>query len=209
MTAQEMVNEFLTRYDAAASAASPGWEQSEILEFLNIAQEKLIVELYTKNKIDLLNEITKDVKLQITAHPSYPFSRVFVGLLPEDYMLYVNSRTVLVIEDLLHPETLTTELRNNELIYHTQLTQFLQSAVNRTIFRNPKACLLQKSLMVISDSISNIRDVFLTYVKKPRLISISPATSCELNIVLHKTVVELAVNEAITSVSNTKLKSQQ
>ena len=45
MTAQEIKTRFLILYDKVASLAAPGYEDDEISEFLNIAQDSEFLEI--------------------------------------------------------------------------------------------------------------------------------------------------------------------
>jgi len=59
MTAAQFKAYFLAEYDAATSLSAPGWEDSEITSFLNIAQDSIVTELYKNKDFPKLAEITQ------------------------------------------------------------------------------------------------------------------------------------------------------
>ncbi len=211
MTAAEMKSEFLTRYDAASSAASPGWEDSEISEFLNIGQFNVVNSLYTSQRLDLLSEIIIQEFVPGDAFRNTLINNIYRVGMPTDTMyyidstLYVNRNTSGVIRGYYtSPENIT----------YQQYRQFITTPENRTLFRQPKAYLHNGGLNIVMDSVSTINSDdninTITYIKNPRNIKIEEtAVDCELNVGLHKLVVEEAVNQAIKAVSLTKVKSQQ
>jgi hypothetical protein len=128
-------------------------------------------------------------------------------------------------EDLMYYIDCTLNVRKNisgnsiafytspENITYQQYRQFITTPENRALFRQPKAYIHNGALNLVVDSVStiNTRDNSntITYIKNPRNIKIeATAVDCELNVGLHKLVVEEAVNQAIKAVSLTKVKSQ-
>lgn len=207
MTATQMKEEFLARYDAATSLAAPGWEDSEISSFLNIAQQAVTKELYNTGRLDLISEIITDsteftagtLVEDTTMKKSYTIN---LGLI-NDYFLYVSSRSFV--------GTGTTGFLYNEMITPQMVNQFLNVGTNNPFFRVPKAIIADKVLRVIISAIKHatITKVIVTYVKEPVNINITTLVDCELNEALHKDIVDAAVTIAIQSVVNTKQVFQQ
>jgi len=216
MTAAEMKSEFLTRYDAASSAASPGWEDSEISEFLNIGQFNVVTSLYNSQRLDLLAEIVVERYILSEDISEGMLGNIYKINLPNDCMYYVDCALHITKNVSGNFSTFFTAPEN---ITYTQYKQFITTPDNRTLFRKPKAFVHNESLTVIVDSISTIYkedggDVnTITYVRFPLNIVIGTSNpspvNCELNKSLHKLVVEEAVNQAIKAVSLTKVKTQQ
>lgn len=210
MTVAEMKSEFLTRYDAASSAASPGWEDSEILQFLNIGQANIVNTLYTNNRLELLSEIIIEELLPNDAVRNTLIYNVYRLGLPTNTMYYLDCS--LHIYKMVNGE-LKSFYISPENINYKQYKQFISTPENRTLFRRPKAFLHNGGLNVILDSTSSIDNInpgnTVTYIKNPANIQLTPTlVNCELNVGLHKLVVEEAVKEALKAVTLTKVKTQ-
>jgi hypothetical protein len=211
MTSVEMKSEFLTRYDAASSGVSPGWEDSEISEFLNIGQFNIVNTLYTSQRLDLLAEIVVQEFLIDESFQNTFLQNVIRIVFPDALMYYIDCTLKLHKNVSGDPINFYTSPEN---ITYQQYRQFITTPENRTLFRQPKAYIHNGALNIILDSISSInikedRSNTITYIKNPRNIKIeATAVDCELNVGLHKLVVEEAVNQAIKAVSLTKVKSQ-
>lgn len=213
MTAAEMKREFLTRYDAASSAASPGWEDSEISDFLNIGQMNLINSLVQGNRYDLLAEIVHRVNIGSEDILVGYYPGMFYIKLPSDFMYYVDSMFLITER---RGDYLSTYFVNPDNIEFSSHGQYISTPNNRTLFRKPKAFIHNGYLTVITDSTTviakeqGITQNSIVYIRKPASITIGTSPiNCELNQGLHSAIVELAVNEAIKAITTTKIKSQQ
>ena len=87
MTAAQMKSEFLVRYDALSYGA-PGWEDTDIEQFLNIAQMQIVRELNTAKRNDLLTEIWDEFDSEIE---SVQYSaNIKKTELPSDLLFYIS-----------------------------------------------------------------------------------------------------------------------
>lgn len=207
MTALEMKEEFLTRYDAATSLAAPGWEDSEISKFLNISQLEIVRELWMNKSFELLHGLIDEYEDTPNTASGYSNYLYAIGL-PEDFLYYIKSYSLLSIEG-----TATTPyLIENENISKAVSRQFIADANNRTIFRNPKAYITgvasSSALYIIISSIHIIEKTIVEYVRKPIEIDIENETDTDLNIDLHDLVVDKAVKVALESIMQSKVQQQ-
>ena len=211
MTALEMKQEFLARYDAATSLAAPGWENSEISEFLNISQKKLIFEAWVNKRYDLISNIIKETSEIISptlvtdtlAKNIYTYDLSLIT----DYLYYIQSQSEY---NRTSPTTVSGAQNQivNEEIDLRQAAQFLTTVFNKPFFRQPKCFISNSRLKVIADAYSSIIGLIVTYVKTPIDISIDNTTNTDVNEALHKDIVESAVLVAIDSIKAAKISNQ-
>lgn len=213
MTALEMKEEFLTRYDAATSLAAPGWEDSEISKFLNISQLEIVRELWINKSFELLHGLIdehEDTPSTASVYSNYLYA---IGL-PEDFLYYIKSYSLLYIKGATtNPfNRIIPYLIENENISKAVSRQFITDANNRTIFRNPKAYITgvasSSALYTIISSIHIIERTIVEYVRKPIEIDIENETDTDLNIDLHDLVVDKAVKVALESIMQSKVQQQ-
>jgi hypothetical protein len=211
MTASEMKASFLTLYDAATSLAAPGWENSEISDFLNVSQIELIKELNFAGKQDLISNIITDTSAitSVTTPPlvtdalvKNSFTYDTTGL--TDYLYYVSSQSKYTRTD----PVLTADYVYNEEIDFRTAAQFVVTPFNKPYFRIPKVFLANKKLRVLVDYYTTVTALVVTYVKKPAVISIDGSVNCELNLALHQDIVQGAVNLAVESIKKAKISNQ-
>lgn len=209
-----MKNEFLARYDAATSLAAPGWEDSEISEFLNIAQHKVITELYKARRFDLISQLVKETT-EITSATTPALvtdslaKNLFTCTLSEinDYLYYVQSQS----EYTRSAPTSVVAPQNqivNEEIDLRQAAQFLTTVFNKPFFRQPKCFISNDKLKIIGDAYTTIIGLIITYVKTPTVIDITSETDTDVNEAIHKDIVESAVLVAIDSIKAAKISNQ-
>jgi hypothetical protein len=211
MTALEMKATFLTLYDAATSLAAPGWENSEISDFLNAAQTELIKELNFGNKQNLLSAIITDTSAitsvttpALVTDTLVKNSFTYDTTALTDFLYYISSQSKYTRTD---PTAIADYIYNEEISFK-QASQFVVTPFNKPYFRVPKVFLLNKKLRVISDYYTTITALVVTYIRKPLSISIDGTINCELNVALHQDVVQTAVNLAVESIKKAKISNQ-
>ena len=207
MTAAQMKSEFLIRYDALSYGA-PGWEDTDIEQFLNIAQMEIVKELFAAKRYDLLTEIWDEFDTIIDS-VEYAIN-IKKAQLPSDLLFYISSKTKLYISNpIVGDAKLYTAV--NEEINMFKADQFLpKSLTDYTLFRQPKCYIEAGFLKVIVDSYSDeVLNIYVTYLRIPVNIKItSTAVNCELNESLHKSIVENAVGQALRAIVGSKLKTE-
>lgn len=206
MTAAQMKSEFLVRYDALSYGA-PGWEDTDIEQFLNIAQMEVVRELFAAKRYDLLTEIWDEFDAVIeNVQYSTNIKRV---ALPSDLLFYISSKTYFYKLGFNGEDIRYTSIA--EEIFPKNAEQFLpKNIIDTVLFRTPKCYLEGGFLNVIFDSFTeDVSDIYITYIRKPVSIKITTtAVDCELNESLHKPVVENAVQQALRAIAGGKFKTE-
>ena len=206
MTAAQMKSEFLIRYDALSYGA-PGWEDTDIEQFLNIAQMEIVKELFAAKRYDLLTEIWDEFDATIE-NVQYS-TNIKKTELPSDLLFYISSKSNFYKlgfngEDIRY-------ISVNEEIFPKNAEQFLpKNIIDTVLFRTPKCYLEGGFLNIIFDSFTeDVSNIYITYIRIPVNIKItSTAVDCELNESLHKSIVENAVGQALRAIVGSKLKTE-
>lgn len=211
MTAAEMKSEFLTRYDAATSLAAPGWEDSEISNFLNIAQYRLIEELFSDGKYKLLAAIIDTVSgAAIVSADNAKIWRLDLTAAMPGYMYYLRSRSKLTRTN----PTIADAWVPNDPLGNADVRLFLTSEFNKPWIKYPKAFVEQQDAgnselcVVVDYYTTEVSNIEFTAVTTPVLINITTATPTNLDVSLHESIVNYAVEEAVKSIKVAKVSTQ-
>jgi len=212
MTAVEMKDEFLTRYDAATSLAAPGWEDLEISNFLNIGQLRLVKEKFeTKDYNPISNLIITDAAACSThtliTTNAYTLN---INTTHPTFLYYLRSRTKLTrTNPVITDDWIPNDAPGNK----TDIDIFLTTAFNRPWFKYPKAFTEvddgESVLTVLVDYYTTaVSEIELTAIIEPDTIDITTTTNTNLDLVLHPLIVEYAVEEALKSIKFAKISNQ-
>jgi len=206
-----MRDEFLTRYDAATSLAAPGWENSEISEFLNIAQLKIVSEKYATGDLNPISNLIVTASDTAVAHSTLtPNGYVLdIDSSHPTYLYYIRSRSKLT---RTNPVITDGWIPNDIVGSKTDIDMFLTTEFNKPWFKYPKAFTEYdgtSSLVVLVDYYTtDVSEIELTAIIEPTMIDIDTTTDTDLDLVLHPLIVELAVEEALKSIKFAKLSNQ-
>lgn len=211
MTAIEMQLDFLTRYDAATSLAAPGWEDSEISKFLNIAQLRLVNEKYLTKDYNPISNLIVTTSGAAIEHSSLT-NTYYLNLASaqEDYLYYLRSRSKLT---RTNPIITDDWIPNDELSNQIHADMFYTTAFNKPWFKYPKAYTevsetIDSLTILVDYYTSEVSEIEITAITKPTDIDIDTNTSTNLDLVLHTTIVEYAVEEALKSIKVAKISNQ-
>lgn len=229
MTTEEFSNEFDVLINSFQQADSPlQFDEYEKSVFLTKAQEDIVINLYngklTGESFDQTEQLRRDLASLIKTEPvpfeqpltseSLPTGAIFpgdaIGVLPPDLWF--------IIYDYV-------EIGNRECGLEYQrpvvpITHDEAQKIRNNPFRGPTSNRIlrldigQNKVELIfprGDMWSSMNDYVVRYLSKPDPIiltdlpdglsinNISKKTECKLNPVLHRTILELAVNQAIKS----------
>ena len=211
MTAVEMRDEFLTRYDAATSLAAPGWTDAEISTFLNIAQLRLVDELYNSGNYALIsNLVVTDSDTAVASSFIANGYTVDVTAIHPEFLYYMGSRTKLTRTD----PTVTDDYIPNERLSDIKTSwKFHITPFNKVYLKYPKCYIdyseTQTTLVVLVDYYTtSVSEIELTAVVKPTEIDITGTTNTNMDLVTHPTIVNYAVEEALKSIKVAKISNQ-
>jgi len=211
MTVQELKNEFLTRYDAATSLAAPGWEDSEISTFLNIAQIRLVTELFNAGNLPLLSNLIHTNSDTAVAMPDVSNGCIAdINNIHPTFLFYVGSRTKIT---RTNPVFTSTFIPNELLTDQRFAWKFYHNPFNKLWLKYPKCYIdysgSQKSIVVLVDYYTDTpTEIELTAVIKPTDIDIDTNINTNMDLVTHPTIVEYAVEEALKSIKIAKTTNQ-
>lgn len=213
MTVNEIKQRFLLLLDAAYSQAAPGFEDSEISEFLDKAQ-KDFVSVAAKSKV--YDDIYQIIEVaNVTVSPSYIqnlYAFEIDNHLP-DFGYYVSSR-VKVSRTI---PGITESFVSCDLINAEDHIKFLITPFNKPYFKYPKVFIVSpkdqdSKLEIMVDAYTTVfkstNNYELTYIKIPRKVDINGGSGFQINNNVHEKLIEMAVTYAVNSLKTAKITTQ-
>jgi len=209
MTSAQMITNFLLEYDRVSSLSAPGYENSEILYFLNKSQFDLEDQLYTSKQWGLLTSLVKTQTYAKgggwTAALRYD-STVELDLTSgtSRFLYYINAYCSVTRSGF--PTISNAKILRAENITKEQVPQFVAAGLSVPIFRFPKAYWDGIKLLIMYDGYTTMGDnIYVEYLARPKTLVTSvsdvdnEATTCELHESLHEEIVTRAVKFALTA----------
>jgi hypothetical protein len=202
MTSTAMLYEWRLGFDILASGAAPGFTDGQVYAILNKSQDYIIKECLEKKDLLSINTIIIDSSVAASGGTN----KLYYRALPADYWLYIEShsgltRTALGNSGFIPTLVIATETSiTNEPIDPDQAVNFLPSAFNSLrIFKSPKVYPETNNLYVIADDYTTIVNIILRYARKRA--TIANAVDCELPEIMHRKVVDKAIDIAKTIIN--------
>jgi len=201
MTAQEIKTRFLLLYDKVASLAAPGYEDSEISEFLNIAQESEFLEVvegikkrgfdFNERRKKDLASIVKQATLSESANQSIALPNGFLFDIPEE-VAFVISESVTV--------TSTNSCLDNKTLNILPYTHDEYRANINNPFKKPEDSCWRldtdnRHELILPPNCTPSQYV-IRYLKKPIKIDIDNDVTSELGIYFIGNIINRAVSIA-------------
>ena len=203
MTTAEMIQNFKMHYDIV-NLEGPGYEDEEILVFLNQAQ---VIEVLKEVSLRRWTYITRLIENEILdtnkpiAWSEYDYHTAVIA--SEDYIAYVSSRSK-ITRTTFKPTT-GAEWVGNILIRKEQAPLYTHNTNNRVILLVPRVYEdiaetgIYTSISILYDSnttFAGVEDFELEYIRKPVLLSSDPVVDCELNEIMHERIITAAIDLA-------------
>jgi hypothetical protein len=205
----DMITSFEQYYDKVTNLAAPGYEDSEILLFLNNAQDNFIKERLfgdkfrppafedNQKRVADLRPLVKHTVIASTYMSASPFfSRSYICQYPDDLMFLVDmeakiSRTEPVI---------TKQYMKCDFVKLENSRKFDTSPFNKPHFKHPKYYIEITKIYLIFDAYTvGCHDldhpVKLRYIKKPKVLA--AGEDCSLEDYTHQEIVDMAVRQAM------------
>lgn len=232
LSAVDMKVEFLVLFDRAASQSAPGFENEEISQFLNYAQERLLklrlrsvsnrnqeaFEQTEKRRKDF-SELTRgpvdtsgNLVTSISANQNGALPNGVFFDLPEDFLWAISERietditcdgTAKVIK--IKPVTHDQYNANVE----NPFKQPDESQAWRMDFSEVTTGSGIKRHEIITDGSYLPTKYLLRYLKTPREIDIDGAIDCELDKSIHREIVSKAVEIALETIMDPRFQSKK
>jgi len=164
---------------------------SDILSYLNDAQDKYISEVfkrYYENKQEKLDSlrtlIIKDTEVTIG---DVPANKYMEGDLPADYRYLINDRSTTVFCG-------ETKVYANRLTKSEKLYNILGFSFSKTAYDSPVSLVHGNKIRVYYDDFT-ISELYIDYIREPK--EISGTQDCELPESIHQEIVKMAINAII------------
>jgi len=197
MTTSEMIYAFKIGYDIA-NLEGPGYEDEEIIRFLNQAQSIEVMKEVAIRRWTYISNLIYNEVLSTTAVAwgVYHHIRIATPSEPEEYIAYMSSRSK--VTRTTFKATSGDEWINNILIRKEQSSKYVSSSLNHVILIVPRVYEDEnRTLTIIYDrhtAFSGTDDFSLDYVRRPSDIAV--AADSIVNEVLHERIVNTAVDIA-------------
>jgi len=210
MTVNEMITSFSQYYDKMTNLAAPGYEDSEILLFLNNAQDNFIKERMfgekfrppafedNQKRVADLRPLMTGVLATVYSNNSY-FSRskgISLSIDASDLMFIINlSAQVTRTEPIMTKEWIKCDFVKIEYARKFDTTGF-----NKPRFKRPKYYVSGDVVYIIFDAyttgyLDTDHKCHLGYIKKPTALIVDGG--CDLEDYTHQEIVDMAVREAM------------
>ncbi len=201
----------------------PNFLPEEIDLLLNQAQDRVTKQRYgitntkrtsfeeTQKRIDDLRELIRDVTISgfaTTLTNISPQARFFT--LPTDYWFAIQERVEqhcdkcndhIVEDDSTDPPTqINVKYAEVRPIQHVEFDKVIKDAFKRPDYDKVLRLMYENSTELISSSYCDVINYKLRYIKKPRAMSLSTPTDCELAEHIHQEIVDEAIKIALEGI---------
>lgn len=192
-----MLYEWRLGAEVFASGAAPGFPNTQVYSLLNRAQDYVIKERIASGDYGSLFPILVDSSTAASGGTN----KLYYRAVPADYWIYITShsiltRTAIDNSGFIPSHVISSEVAiQNDTIEADAAIKFLPSSFNsQRIFKEPKSYIIDNNLYVIADDYSTITNIIMRYIR--RRATIDGSTICELPEVLHRAVVDKAIDIA-------------
>ena len=201
MDAVEFKIAFETLFYAATTVNSLGWSDNEINNFLNYAQNSIVISLVETQNLEAISNLIK-VK-SVDTIPPETNNEIKLVLNLHDYYIFIDG-DVMVGSDRYPLEKIGVNS-----IEHYKVSKF-----NNATYRKPKIAIDGSSTIPVAIILKGgfisgtITEFNYRFLEKPTQINIGTNTTTNLNVMLHDKIVEVAVAKAVESFIKTGQSTQ-
>lgn len=220
MTAQEMYDSFILLYDVNGSYAAAGFEEDEVISFLNKAQEDVVKNLFVSQGPESIPELI-DYQIEVLEEVSGAFfyNNVYKTKngKPDDYFFYIDSRANILRGDV--PGGVSWV--NCDIIEEDDVNKFVTNGLNSPRLYRPVVYLSGGNVSLVIDGDSSLEtdtvdvggtiydaNFVLTYLRTPKEIALNPSSDSEINERWHQEIVNMAVNDAMAVTNDIRVKQR-
>lgn len=213
MTGNDMIDSFNQYYDKITNLAAPGYEDTEILLFLNNAQDEFIRnKVFGKDSQQLAFNISErqvaDIRpiadrglLDPTTSPGNPvidnqFWFLLSGL--EDFQYLISAQ--IGITRTAYPLISSSEVVQCKIVNTEQWDNFsgLTGVMNKTIIHKIPLLVDEETLKVYIDRFTTVIQLYVFFTKIPTTIAADNSTP-DLETHTHQLIVDIAVRQALAT----------
>jgi len=222
MSGDQMIDSFKQYYDKITNLAAPGYTDTEIILFLNNAQDEFIQDrVFGKENQSLVNDriqrratdlrpITTKGTLDATTDPLPVIDREFwfllTGLASYQYILSAQ----ISITRTAYPKITSTEIVRCDIVDGKQWQNFSgYNYMNKMVLHKIPLIVEEGTIKVIVDTYTTIvnNGLYVSYTKIPTPIAASTAIP-DLASHTHQEIVDIAVRQALATSQDTRYQSQ-
>ena len=110
---------------------------------------------------------------------------------------------------VLNQSSATREFSLSKFVQHDDISKLLEDPFNTTKFTAPLTTIRGSFIDLYTSDIFIIDRVKITYIRKPKQISLSLGISCELPVHCHQEMVDMTVSSILEGISDPRYKSHQ
>ena len=201
MTSAEFKIAFETLFYTATTVNSLGWSDTEINNFLNYAQNSIVISLVETQNLEAISNLIK-VGV-INTIPPETNNEIKLVLNLHDYYTFIDG------DIMIGSDRYPLEKIGVNSIEHYKVSKF-----NNATYRKPKIAIdgsgtIPVAIILKGGFISGtITEFNYRFLEKPTQINIGTNTTTNLNVMLHDKIVEVAVAKAVESFIKTGQSTQ-
>ena len=109
----------------------------------------------------------------------------------------------------ISPDTATREFSFNKFIQQDDIFKLLEDPFNTTKYTSPLTTMRGQYIDIYTSDIFIIDKVKITYIRKPKQISLSLGIDCELPEHTHQEIVDMTVSSILEGISDPRYKTHQ
>lgn len=209
MTYDEFIESFNTKFYAATTVESLGWEESEICSFLNSAQMQLLKQLSSAEAFADIPELI--VKIEGNKFDGDPSNAIVTINKPVDYYDFIAGSAAFT---RVYDNTNEQVIAPLSPVSLDTIYLFMASNENRTLFLTPKLTIKEdENFLIVLDSYTNKDEpvkVIIYYLKFPEKFDSTPDTPqiTDIGGKWHDDIVNLAVGIAVNTMIKVPQSSQ-
>lgn len=201
MTGNEMISTFGLNYSSEINNAVPGFLNSEILSFLNQAQEDIIFALCEGSNFDYIEPLRTEQSINSFSPHSYISKTYTVEADPYFYPIK------LYVKFLKNGVSHTAECRDFRK-KKNDVGKYIDSDGNKVMFNIPIWFVSENDLVVMVDSYSTLTSGRFQYIAVPDAIVESDDEITHIVESFHSKIVDRAVTIAIETMTNPRIQTQ-
>jgi hypothetical protein len=201
MTAAEFKIAFETLFYAATTVNSLGWSDNEINNFLNYAQNSIVISLVETQNLEAISNLIK-VGV-VNTIPLETNNEIQLALNLPNYYIFIDG------DVMIGSDRYPLEKIGVNSIEHYKVSKF-----NNATYRKPKIAIdgsgtIPVAIILKGGFISGtITEFNYRFLEKPTQINIGTNTTTNLNVTLHDKIVGVAVAKAVESFIKTGQSTQ-
>lgn len=211
MTTQEMITSFGLNYASEINSNVPGLLNSEIVAFLNQAQDDVIIqacENKTYTYIEPLRQRSSELNVTVDSLIQNAFLSSISGI--SDYFYPIKSYAKLTRTDYPTISTAKWYECNDAKKIKDSIHKYIYNNYNKPVYEIPMWYIDGTNIVVLADSYSTVSKIVFEYIKNPtQMDENSLSVEPDIHATLHPVIVDRAVEIAIEIFKDERIKTHR